>query len=75
MNEEDVRYCDCCGEIIPEDADFYLIGDDIICEDCRRNTCGCCENCDELIYNNEAITDDGHFVCRSCYENEYYHCG
>ena len=74
MDEEDVRYCDCCGEIIPEDDESYLIGDDIICEDCRRRECGCCENCDELIYNNEAITDDGHFVCRSCYENEYYHC-
>ena len=66
MDEEDVRYCDCCGEIIPEDDESYLIGDDIICEDCRRRECGCCENCDELIYNSEAITDDGHFVCRSC---------
>ena len=37
MDEEDVRYCDCCGEIIPEESEFYLIGDDIICEDCRRN--------------------------------------
>ena len=74
MGEEDVRICDCCGEIIHEGENYSWIGDDIVCDDCRRNECGCCENCDELIYNSEAITDDGHFVCRSCYENEYYHC-
>ena len=74
MDEEDVRYCDCCGTAIPEGENYSWIGDEIVCDDCRRNECGCCECCDELIYNSEAITDDGHFVCRSCYENEYLHC-
>ena len=31
--DEELRICDCCGEIIPEDDESYLIGDDIICED------------------------------------------
>ena len=66
MDEEDIRYCDCCGTAIPEGENYSWIGDEIVCDDCRRNECGCCECCDELIYNSEAITDDGHFVCRSC---------
>ena len=74
MDEEEVRFCDCCGAAIPEGENYFWVGDEIVCDDCRRNECGCCENCEELIYNSEAITDDGHFVCRSCYDNEYYHC-
>lgn len=72
--DENVRYCDCCGAEIHEDDNYFWVGDDIVCDDCRRNECGCCENCDELIYHSEAIAEDGHFVCRSCYDNEYFHC-
>jgi len=72
--DEELRICDCCGAEIPEDENYSWIGDDIVCDDCRRNACGCCENCDELIYDSEAIMEDGHFVCRSCYENEYCRC-
>ena len=72
--DEELRICDCCGAEIPEDENYSWLGDDIVCDDCRRNECGCCENCDELIYRSEAIMEDGHFVCRSCYDNEYFHC-
>ena len=72
--EEEVRICDCCGAEIPEGEDYSWVGDDIVCDACRRDECGCCENCDELIYDSEAIMEDGHFVCRSCYENEYCRC-
>ncbi len=73
MDEEDVRICDCCGCAI-EDDNYSWVGDDIVCEDCRRSECGYCQDCDELIYDSQAITEDGHYVCRTCYENDYYHC-
>jgi len=35
--EEEVRICDCCGAEIPEGEDYSWIGDDIVCDDCRRD--------------------------------------
>ena len=66
MDEEEVRYCDCCGNIIHEGEEYSWVDDDIVCEDCRRNECGYCQDCDELIYDSQAITEDGHYVCQTC---------
>ena len=66
---EEVRICDCCGAVLEEDEEYSWLGDDLVCDDCRRNACERCENCDELIYDSEAIMEDGHFVCYSCHGN------
>ena len=71
--QEDVRVCDCCGAVI-EDDDYYLVGDDILCQSCVDDECGRCDCCEELIYTSDAYTDEDNFLCQACFEDHYTRC-
>lgn len=71
--EEDVHYCDICGERLRGDEVCWGGSwEDIpYCEDC----CTYCEDCGHYYPNDEVHEIDGSYVCENCLDNgDYYTC-
>lgn len=71
--EEKIR-CNDCGEEITGEV-YYNSNGDAICEMCRINNYGICEDCGELIENEYLtyIEDADCYVCEDCLDN-YTRC-
>jgi hypothetical protein len=75
MNDgERIFYCCECGEEL-RGTKYHIGNDDYICEDCRDNYYGYCDDCDELVPDIDivAVNDNHRFVCRHC-ARYYYTC-
>jgi hypothetical protein len=75
----DELYCYECGEELKEQETMHHIGSgEHVCEDCRDRYYVYCEDCEVLVYYDEALSvDNGTIVCEDC-AGEYYtcdHCG
>lgn len=68
-------YCYECGKELEDmDAMYHIGGGEYICEDCRYDYYIDCNDCDDLIYESDAIpVDDDRYVCDQC-ALEYYTC-
>ncbi len=78
MYENDVLHCYECGEELQ--GTKYHIGDDnYICEECRETYYVYCDDCDELVREEDVITIDNgaRYVCERCADNcsTCDHCG
>ena len=73
MNER--RTCACCGIVLDSIDDYYVVDDDVYCEDCFVDNFETCEDCGAIIPKDEAHWIEGyeHYVCDDCYE-EYSVC-
>ena len=71
-NYDSYGYCSCCDRrIYLEDGISMGSSDTIICKDCLETQAFVCENCGEVFYNNQKrIDEDGHWICKYCYEEE-----
>ena len=76
MNEtrENRIICECCGAEIEAGEDYSMIGEHIVCMVCVDENCGRCESCGDLIYTENAVSDDSHFLCQDCYDDDYTRC-
>lgn len=74
MEERRTLRCSVCGCTIEEDDTYSYVGEDVVCETCADEECGYCDHCGELIYNENAIYDDTHFLCPSCFHDHYTRC-
>lgn len=68
--DEDIDYCDCCGEAIYDNDNVYFIGESQLCSKCytkytaQCSVCGAVELIDDMYYNE----DTGLWSCNWCYE-------
>lgn len=71
MNEnQEIHICDRCGCVIDTD-DYYLVDEDILCEDCADEHCCRCDHCNDLIYTNDCVSDEDTTLCEHCYDSYY----
>ena len=72
--EEKIICSDCGNEITGEV--YYNNDGDTICENCRITNYGICEDCGELIPNDDLtyIEDRDCYVCENCLDNGDYFC-
>ena len=72
---EERRTCACCGIVLDNIDDYYVVDDDVYCEDCFVDNFETCEDCGAIIPKDEAHWIEGyeHYVCDDCYE-EYSVC-
>ena len=71
-DDEPTEYgCGTCSYTSTSEDDFMLVGDDLLCEDCRA----WCNYCEEYCHN-----DNTHYVegigdyCETCWENNTHYC-
>ena len=71
-DDEDTEYnCGTCDYRSTNEDDYMLVGDDLLCEDCRS----WCNYCEEYCHN-----ESTHYVegvgdyCESCWENHTHYC-
>ena len=75
--ERHIETCyNCQGEIDMDEDEYWTTGDgDYICDDCRANEYFCCDRCEELYHNDNAVwTNDGRAICEGCYSDYYFTC-
>ncbi len=72
-NREDIRICACCGCEIDTD-DYYVVDEDILCENCADEHCCRCDHCNGLIYTNDSVSDDDTTLCEHCFDSHYTRC-
>ena len=74
--ERNIIYCWHCQEEIDLDNDehYEIYNGETICEDCRDNYYCACQDCDDLVLNDDMtyIEDRGYYVCDNCRENYNY---
>lgn len=74
MNQnQEIHICDRCGCEIEND-DYYVVDEDILCENCADEHCCRCAHCNDLIYQNDAVSDDDTILCEHCYDTHYTRC-
>lgn len=61
--------CDCCGRRIFVD-DSWIVDGDEVCEDCIKNECFYCEDCEEYHFMEHRIylEEEDRYVCTNCAE-------
>lgn len=75
MTENENKYiCPICDEIVNIDDDAYVFHDGEYChEDCFYETFTICENCKEVIWQDDAYYDEnGYAYCLNCWHSR--HC-
>ena len=65
-------YCYECECEMRDDETIYETSDGYICEDCRDRYYSRCEDCEELVLDEDLITGWDMSVCREC-ADEFYH--
>lgn len=65
------RCCDCCGDCGFHEDDMVWVNrqNELICQRCYDETHSHCEECDEIIYNDDTryLEETGCVYCDSCY--------
>ena len=61
---EEERICTCCGNTLTEYEGTVV----------DEERCIVCDECGEAIWANECVTDDRTFLCRECFDENYYNC-
>ena len=65
---------ECERELTELDTMYNIGGETYICEDCRNDYYVYCEDCEELVHEDDIIiVDNDRCVCESC-SNNYYTC-
>lgn len=54
--------------------DYYVVDEDILCENCADEHCCRCDHCNDLIYQNDAVSDEDTILCEHCYDTHYTRC-
>jgi hypothetical protein len=76
--DDDIYYCDHCGNRAYEDERIWIDEYVYCCSDCAYNAgYRCCDRCGEWFYDENGIeTDDNqYYCCASCAERDgYYKC-
>jgi hypothetical protein len=74
MEEEGIRICAICGEVIGEDEDYLENSSgEYLCEKCQDDGYLMCEDCGEFTDETYSIDDGYKYVCREC-TYDYYYC-
>ena len=74
MEEEGIRICAICGEVIGEDEDYLENSSgEYLCEKCQDDGYLICEDCGEFTDEPYSIDDGYKYVCREC-RYDYYYC-
>lgn len=71
---EDFFHCDMCGTLIPEDEATLTSTQVVVCDDCRDNHFGHCEDCGDWFPDRDIISDDNHVLCNRCFDRNYGTC-
>ena len=81
-HETDARVCDVCGCAEGDSVELFMLGDELLCEDCAHDAgWERCEDCGEWVYHTcmisvDAGTADEKLVCQSCIRDtrRYFQC-
>lgn len=81
-HETDARVCDVCGCAESDSVELFMLGDELLCEDCAHDAgWEQCEDCGEWVYHTLMIrvnpdTPDEKLVCQSCIcdTRRYFQC-
>jgi len=76
MSNMEAIVCFECGRELQEGEDKYNIGNETyICEDCKNDYYTHCDDCDELVHEDDLVPVDNNnrHVCEDCSSN-YYRC-
>lgn len=67
--------CFECGRELKDETMYNIGGETYICEDCREDYYICCEDCEELVHQDDivAVENNSRYVCEDCSAN-YYKC-
>lgn len=73
-------YCYECGRDLQNHDDIYYIGyDEYVCESCRNRYYVYCDDCENLIYYDDALRvyrgDEDGLICPDCANTYYCVCG
>ena len=72
----ELTYCACCEE--PIEGELTYTEDGPVCEYCLSENYTFCHECERYFYEEHSmyyIEDEGHYICKSCYENgDYGYC-
>ena len=79
INNNELR-CNECGCVLTEDDAQYTTSEgEVVCESCADNDFFYCEDCNELVRNDDVVTvyTDGYmnnytYACERCAERNYY---
>lgn len=78
LEEHDLIECYYCGDMIPKDNALYDVNGNALCECCAMDNYTICEDCGDLIDNEEIHViynyygDVDRYVCTSCLDSYYY---
>ena len=75
MEEEGIKICAICGEVIGEDEDYLENRNgEYLCESCQNDGYLMCEDCGEFTDCPVSIDTDYKYVCEDCAYGNYYKC-
>lgn len=72
-NEEEIRFCDCCGTEIDGDRHEKFEGQ-IYCPSCFEEDTVCCQHCGVRILWDSNAGDEDTPLCSGCYDDYYVSC-
>ena len=75
LSEHDGEPCSACGDSIPDGEQNHTAEGYIICDSCREDSYGTCEDTYELYHFDDLIrTHDDRYICQDAYESGYFTC-
>lgn len=75
LSAPDGEPCSACDDSTPDEEQNYTANGDMICDHCRDNYYGRCEDTDEIHHFDDLIrTHDDRYICQDTYESEYFTC-
>lgn len=70
---EEAFICSCCGDEITDD-NYFMVGEEIVCEICALDETVLCSRCGERIWECNNAGDDDTPLCSRCYDQYYTTC-
>ena len=74
LSAPDGEPCSACGESTLDDEQHHTANGDMICENCRDNDYGVCDDTHELYHYDDLIRTDDRFICQDAYDSGYFTC-
>ena len=75
LSAPDGEPCSCCGSSTPDHEQNHTAEGYMICDECRDNYYGMCEDTDEIYHFDDLIrTHDDRYICQDAYESGYFTC-
>jgi hypothetical protein len=74
LEDEIISVCSECGVAIYNEDDETCVDDEAYCQSCINNHFMSCDQCGNLVREDEAEMDNYNKYCSSCYERNYTRC-